>query len=179
MSVKFVKGTMNIFFDTLNMGYGFLYIDDGKPLLIIFLEWGKYAIQKITDGGLISEKERQNLELEMIRANMVDRPDDVADIFKKFELPITFVPAYGFEMRDGDSRLSPHGVVKYLDTQLDIIRVFSLDEGLRICYQLVMSNQIHILDGIYLFKQMLETNLPLGKASDGAVQKPQNYFGPN
>lgn len=169
MSATFLQGTRRKFYRTLDIPYGYIFMEGWGPLLVLYKEQGRAALKDAVEAERLTADEAGRLETTMAEC-LLKNMWEVVLRAREFGVPADFVPAHKFALCGKECRfpLPHHGRVQEICSGYNMSdKIDNLQEGMAFCDRLAQrDDKIRVLDGIHIFQQMIATDLPLDQEDE-------------
>lgn len=159
MSFTFLRGTKRQLFQTLDIPYGYIFVEGYEPLMVICEQQGRTVLKDAVEAEKLTADEAQRIEAAVVEC-LLKNMWEVVLRASEFEVPADFVPKHKFALCECSWPL-PHGRIQKVDSGDDVSdKIDNLQNGLAVCDSVVNEGSVHVLDTITVFRQMLDANLP-------------------
>lgn len=165
----FIIGKKKEFLNALGITYGTIHIEGCQAFSLIDIETAERALNHAVEQKLV-ESEQAATILEQIRvAGVAPNLKAVFELAAQTEVPEDFCPTFNFMLHKDCGLPLPHGIIVEPD-EGQSKPMMTLLEGLDFLTNWVGDPDLplHILDGVYLMKEMIAAKLPLNEADSKA-----------
>lgn len=148
------------FLSALNVPFGKVYFGDGEEVTIACVDRGIMFVIQLADRGKIRPEDSLGLGTKIIDADLYES-EVVYVAAAKTILPTTHVPMADYEPCLECALPSMHGTI--VDIENDAIwhqPIATMHDGFDACYNLVELGIIGALDALFVFKQMMNFDIP-------------------
>lgn len=158
---NFMTGKKIEFLNIAGVPYGTINIEKVNPLYVTTLQEGKSILQSAIKDGHIDADEAMVVENQMIEANLPTDSTALYAALAAFRLPDGFVPSVSFEICANCTDNEKHGYVTMVsENKRTSLPVFDLFDGFMQCEANVRFGEVHPLDAINVFQNMIKAGLP-------------------
>jgi len=170
----FDLGTRSPLFTTLDLPYGFLYVEECSPLFVLSLDQVRLALKNAVERKKFSADVAETIDQAVRAAGLLENTDEVFARVLAYPIPADFVPSHRFELCTKCHAPFPHGYIRREDNGKKSADpcIGTKVEGFLLCGELTTTHEFPALDAIKVCQQILSSTLFLDeREATVAVQR--------
>lgn len=160
----FLIGKKKKLLNALGIVYGTIHIEGCQAFPLIDVETAQAAINHAVEKEMIEPEQAATIMEQIHAAGVAPTIKSVFELAAQAVVLEGLMPSFKFELHKGCDLPLPHGCIKNEDGQSK--PVTTLIDGLDLLSNWVDDRDmpLHVLDGVYLVKEMIAAKLPLNEA---------------
>lgn len=166
----FLIGRKKELLNALGITYGTINLEGCDPFSVIDAESAEAGLNRAVAKNLV-EPEQVAVIMDQIRvAGVAPTLKAVFELVAQAEVPEGFVPSFKFTPHKDCGVPLPHGCIVKTDEEGESEPIMTLVDGLHFLTSWMRDehSQLHVLDGVYLMKEMIVVKLPVNEADSNA-----------
>lgn len=165
----FLVGKKKELLNALGVNYGTIHIEDLDAFPVIDVETAEAALNHAVEKKLVEPEQAATIMEQIRAAGVAPNLKAVFEMAAQAEVPEGFCPTFNFMLHKDCGLPLPHGIIVEPD-EGQTKPFTTLDDGLDFLINWVADPDVplHVLDGVYLIKEMIAAKLPVNEADSMA-----------